>query len=113
MLFEGTLTLCALENTAEAGAMPVEKLVKAETVYYGERTVGYNRQYAALGVSQQVDKLVRIWQTDVTVKQYAILDDGSQYIIDMVQAAEDENGLKVVDLTLRRLDDNFDVEEAN
>ena len=113
MLFEGTLKICNLQNTAEAGEMPTEKLVVVDEVYYGERTVGYNRQYAAMGVSQQVDKLVRIWRKDVEVKQYAVMDDGKQYVIDMVQRSEDEDGLKVSDLTLRRLDDNYDVQEAD
>lgn len=113
MLFEGTLKICNLQNIAEPGAMPTEKLVVVDEVYYGERTVGYNRQYAAMGVAQQVDKLVRIWRTDVSIKQYAVLDDGKQYVIDMVQESEDEDGLKVADLTLRRLDDNFDVVEAD
>ena len=40
MLFEGTLSICNLQNTAEAGEMPCEKLVVVDTVYYGERTVG-------------------------------------------------------------------------
>ena len=60
-----------------------------------------------------MDKLVRIWRKDVEVKQYAVMDDGKQYVIDMVQRSEDEDGLKVSDLTLRRLDDNYDVQEAD
>lgn len=111
MLFEGTLKLCELRNTAEPGEMPVEKLVILSYHYYGDRVVGYNRQYAAMGVSQQVDRLVRIWRDEnVSVKQYALLDDGNQYRIDMVQQLTDEDGLKVTDLTLYRLDQNFDVE---
>jgi hypothetical protein len=41
-----------------------------------------------------------------------LLDDGNQYRIDMVQQLTDEYGLKVTDLTLYRLDQNFDVEGA-
>jgi hypothetical protein len=43
MLFEGTLKLCELRNTAEPGEMPVEKLVILSYHYYGDRVVGYNR----------------------------------------------------------------------
>lgn len=114
MLFEGTLRICNLQNTAGPGEMPTEKLVVQSYHYYGDRVVGYNRQYAAMGVSQQVDRLVRIWRDEnVSVKQYVLLDDGNQYRIDMVQQLTDEDGLKVTDLTLFRLDDNFDVEEAD
>lgn len=110
MLFEGTLKICSLQNVAEPGEMPTEKLVVESYHYYGDRVIGYNRQYAAMGVQQQVDRLIRIWcDENVTVKQYALLDDGKQYRIDMVQHLLDEYGLKVTDLTLSRLDDNFDV----
>ena len=110
MLFEGTLRLCELRNVAEPGEMPTEKLVVVSYHYYGDRTIGYGRQYAAMGVQQQVDRLIRIWRDEnVTVKQYAILDDGKQYRVDMVQHSLDEDGLKVTDLTLFRLDENFDV----
>lgn len=110
MIFEGTLRICRLVNISEAGAMPTEKLEVVAYHYYGDRVIGYNRQYAAQGVQQQVDRLVRIWRDDtVTPKMYAVLDDGNQYRIDMVQHMTDNDGLKVTDLTLFRLDDNFDV----
>ncbi len=110
MLFEGTLRLCELQNVADPGEMPTEKLVVVSYHYYGDRTIGYGRQYAAMGVQQQVDRLIRIWRDEnVTVKQYALLDDGKQYRVDMVQHLLDEDGLKVTDLTLFRLDENFDV----
>ena len=110
MLFEGTLKICALQNVAEPGEMPSEKLVIVSYHYYGDRVIGYGRQYAAMGVQQSVDRLVRIWRDEsITVKQYALLDDGKQYRIDMVQHLLDDDGLKVTELTLSRLDDNFDV----
>ena len=44
-LDSGILTVCKLKNTAAAGQMPVMQLAQQSTHYYGERTVGYNRQY--------------------------------------------------------------------
>ena len=63
LLDSGVLTLCRLENTAPDGAMPRMRLVPVERCFYGERTVGYNRQYAALGVNERVDLLARVWQS--------------------------------------------------
>ena len=110
MLFENLLTVYNLQDVAEPGGMPCEKLVKVSRHYFGDRTVGYGRQYAALGVQQQVDRLVRIWfDANITTRQYVIIDK-QQYRIDMVQHMTDEDGIKVTDLTLFRLDENFDVE---
>ena len=111
MIFEGTLAICELVNTAERGLMPRYTLREKARHFYGERVIGYGRQYAAYGVNQRVDKLVRIWRDDsVNVHDYAVLDDGHQYRIDMVQHLLDEDGLKVTDLTLYRWEDNYEVD---
>ena len=65
LLDSGILTLYKLINTAESGRMPDMKLQKYENAYFGERTVGYNRLYAAKGVNQQVDKLVRMSKPEI------------------------------------------------
>ncbi len=113
MLFDaGTLTICTLRNTAKPGAMPVEQLQAKTTHFYGERTVGYGRQYAAMGVSEQVDMLARIWgDKSVRIGMYAVDDTGDQYRITNVQHLLDDDGLRVTDLTLRRLDSFYDVAE--
>ena len=110
MIFEGLLTLYTLKDTAEKGMMPHEQLVKLSDEYYGNRTVGITRYYAALGANQRVDRLVRIWRNNqVTTNDYAVLEDNNQYRIDFVQHLLDEDGLEVTDLTLVRLDDHYDV----
>lgn len=114
LLDSGILTLYKLKNTAENGRMPVQKLVEYDKAYFGERTVGYNRLYAAKGVNNQIDKLVRIWRNEtVEAGDYTILDPSEenpkQYRIDAVQQLYDDDGLKVTDLTLVRLEKNYDV----
>lgn len=106
MLFDaGILTLCQLENTAPPGDMPQDRLVPLRKCFYGERTVGYGRQYAARGVNEQVDILARIWQDrEARVGMYAVLENGGQYRVDNVQQLVDEDGLRVTDLTLERMD---------
>jgi len=108
-MIEGLLSLYSLQNTAEKGLKPAYKLVKIDDAYYGKRVVGYNRQYAALGVNQSIDKLVRIWQRPVRVGDYVILEDDAQYRVDFVQDLEDEDGLAVTDLTLSRMETYYDV----
>lgn len=110
MILDKVMTLYALENTAEKGLKPKEQLRKICDAYYGERVIGYNRQYAALGADQIIDKLVRIWRNDqIRANNYAKLEDGFQYRIDFIQHPKDEDGLEVTDLTLVRLEANYDV----
>lgn len=109
ILDDGTLTLCRLENKADKGDMPKEMLVGISTHDFGERAVGYGRQYAAKGVAEQVDKLVRIWQERTArIGMYAVID-GEQFCIQNVQHLYDKAGLKVTDLSLQRLEKFYEL----
>lgn len=109
-LDSGILKLYKLVNMASNGNMPNEQLVYVDSAYYGERTVGYNRQYAAKAVNESVDKLIRIWRNEsISAGMYVLLEDDNQYQIDMVQHLLDDDGLKVTDLTLSRLEKNYEL----
>ena len=69
----------------------------------------YSRLYAAKGANQQISKLVRIWDVPVEIGNYAVLDGQDQYRIDAIQPAKDDEGLKVVDLTLVREENHYEV----
>lgn len=106
---EGILTICTYANTAPSGAMPVEKLVPICTAYYRKRTVGYNRMYAAMGASQQIDMLVRVTYTEPPAygeQWYVVFEDGSQFRVSAVQEIVEEG---CIDLTLVRLEALYDV----
>jgi SPP1 family predicted phage head-tail adaptor len=107
----GILTIFELTNIAESGSMPVEKLVEVFKAYYEERTIGINRVYAALGADQQIDMLVRIFYTPTlpTNAEYVILEDGLQYRITLKQKINADT----FDLTLVRLEDNYDVQTSD
>lgn len=110
LLDSGTLQICRLDNEAGAGDMPRDRLVPLRAHYYGERAVGYGRQYAAKGVNEQVDMVARIWQDrEARIGMYAVTDGGNQYRIDNVQQLFDEDGLRVTDLTLSRLEALYDI----
>lgn len=120
----GIVTICKLTNTAASGLMPKEELIPLEyegevlTWRFEDRFIGYSRQYEAKGVGERIDKLIRIWNApQVRIGYYAVLADyegqenenGDQYRIDNVQPQIDENGLKVTDITLYRLDELYDI----
>lgn len=112
LLDSGMLTVCTVKDVTVPGKMPVKKLIPGEQHYYGERVVGYGRQYAARGVSEQVDILARIWQDrSIRIGMYALLENGEQYRIGNVQHLKDEDGLLVTDLSLERLDDLYEIAE--
>lgn len=118
----GLVTICTLDDMAEPGNMPDEKLNPLSQHYFEERSVGYNRQYAAMGVNERVDMLIRIWrEPTVRIGMFALLteyegqvnENGDQYRIDNVQHLLDDDGLKVTDLTLYRMDELYEVSESD
>ena len=103
----GVLTMYNLTSTSAAGDAPVEKLESLCTAYYAEKTVGYNRIYAARGANQEIDMVVRCYNTDVPYEaKYVVLEDGNQYQISVKQKIVDEDA---TDLTLVRLEGYYDV----
>lgn len=125
---DGTLFICDLINQAENGEMPREILSVKNKYWFENRTVGYGRAYTAMGVNQRVDRLVRIDRDyNIEAGQYAVLGNGEQFRITLVSHGEDVNprtkqfnsyyyrqpeivGLPYTELTLVRLEDNYDVE---
>lgn len=120
----GIVTICKLENIAPQGDMPREMLVPLKdeddnvlTWQFEERVIGFSRQYNAKSVEERVDMLIRIWRCPVRIGMYAVLTDyegqekpdGDQYRIDNVSNNTDENGLKITDLTLYRMDQLYEV----
>lgn len=103
----GMLSVYYLSNIATPGQMPKEDLVKICDAYYIEQTVGVTRAYAALSANQQIDMLVRIFNTELpTNAEYVVLEDGNQYRISLKQKRGDN-----IDLTLVRLEDYYDCSE--
>lgn len=103
----GILTLYNLTTTSAAGDAPVEKLEALGTAFYAEKTVGYNRIYAARGANEQIDTVVRCYNTEVPYSaKYVKLEDGNQYQITVKQKIVDEDA---TDLTLVRVEDYYDV----
>lgn len=104
----GIVKLYALENVAEPGFMPAEKLVEKGKAFYAKRTSGVTRRYAALGANRDYSYVIRCWNMtelpDGAV--YAIPEDGEQYRIDPAEPIFDQDA---IDLTLVRLEDFYDV----
>lgn len=108
MLDAGIISICQLEDTAAPGSMPDLRLKQYAQMYYEERTIGITRAYLAKGINQSIDLLRRVWFTiAVKIGDYAVIN-GVQYRIDNIQHLLDDKGLRVTDLTLSRLQSNYD-----
>ena len=111
---EGILYICKLENTAEAGFMPVQKLVPLVSAYYRKRTVGYNRLYAAMGANKEISLLVRCFNTEVpdyNEQLYVVfpkepLSDSEQFRVSAIQEIVEDGA---IDLTLSKMEELFNV----
>lgn len=110
-LDHGTLEFGKPENRAPRGGTPHEVIAdRSGPVFYGELNISYGRQYTAQGVGQQIDRLVRIWQDRrVCIGMVAILDGEEQYRIENISHHLDKLNEPVTDLTLRRLENLYEL----
>ena len=112
MMDSGTCRIYTVTDAAGNGEMPAPTLHEYGDYEWAfeDRMISYSRQYAAMGVDQQIDRIIRIWRTPVRIGDVVVIE-GEQYRIDNVQPTLDDDSLQVVDLTLRRLEENYDIAE--
>jgi len=61
-------------------------------------------------LNERVDLLARVWQSRAArAGMFAVLEDGAQYRVALAQQLWDDDGLRVTDLTLERIDALYDV----
>ena len=110
MMDSGTCRIYTVTDAAGNGEMPNPTLHEYGDYEWAfeDRMISYSRQYAAMGVDQQIDRIIRIWRTPVRIGDVVVIGD-EQYRIDNVQPTLDDDSLQVTDLTLRRLEANYDI----
>lgn len=110
---DGIVTICTVTNGANTGDMPQKVLSEKLKSYFSFNTLGIQRYYTALDAKQQIEAVINIpdWQP-VQVHDIAVLESGLQYIIQTVQPGWDNNGLKNTKLSLERLGEKYDYEDA-
>lgn len=107
---DGIMEIYDLTNES---APDKRRLTKKSEHWYGERTVGVTRLYAAMQANRKVDMLLEIWEDrSVQANQYAIPEDGRQYLITDVRHTLDDTGLRISLLTLERVNRNYELEQT-
>ena len=118
---DGQITFCNLKNSADNGSMPVYKLEAIQTQNFEERSIGITRAYLAKGANEQIDMLLRVFNEGLRPKigMYAVLKyyegqedmkNGDQFRITLVQPEVDDDGLRIYDIQLQRMEDNFNAD---
>lgn len=109
---DGILTIYDVTNIAPPGDMPIKKLTQKERYFYGYDRLGITRFYTALQANQTITAVVNVpgWG-DIQNTDVAILDEQPeiQYQINLVQPETDENGLRMMKLTLERMDFAYEI----
>lgn len=109
---DGILTVYNVKNIAQPGDRPVKELEKKGQYYFGYGQIGVTRYYNAMQASQEVSAIVNIpgWN-DVKNTDVVVLTESSdlQYQVGFVQPELDENGLRIMRLTLERIGQKYEV----
>lgn len=111
---DGILKICRTVNVGEAGMKPVIGLEEKESFYFGYDNLGINRYYTALQAQQTIEAVVNIpgWN-DISALDICMLEDGRQYKLAMIQPTKDENGLRIMKLSLERLGKTYDIKNQS
>jgi hypothetical protein len=106
---DGILKIYTLENTAEPGRMPDEKLVLASEHYFGYETVYDRRYYTALQANVKIENLVHIMQDrEILALQIVVDEAGRQFRIAQLQHGRNKDGTEVTWLSLERLVESYE-----
>lgn len=107
----GLVKIYTVENVAAPGYKPVEKLVYKLTLRYEEQRLGITRFYSGQQNQSQIERVIRVPRAGgVNNQNVAITEDGHKYRIDLVQAVM-EVYPPSLDLTLARLDQDYEVDD--
>ncbi len=104
LLNDGIVTLHRQEVVSQPGEMPRYEWSPVWKSYFGIKTVGVTRYYAAMGNNDQVDLLIEVQRnTEISTAADRAEIDGIYYRIVQAQHVLDDDGLPMTDLSLERI----------
>lgn len=104
LLDSGKCRIYSVKKLATGGMKPKKERTLRSEHYFGEKVVGVARYRAAMQNNERVDMVIRIWQ-DRTVRPNDECEiEGDFYTVRQVQQTVDEDGLRVTDMELERMD---------
>lgn len=105
---DGILTVYIVTNGAAPGDKPAYALTEKAKHYFCYDTLGITRYYTALQADQHIAAVVCVpdWP-DIKVTDIVVLEDGTQFTVQMVQPGKDKNGLRMTQLSLERVKQDY------
>lgn len=106
---DGIVGIYLITDTASAGSKPKKALSLVESFFFGYDTLGINRYYTALQANQQIEAVINVpdWHELNPAMHVAVMENGNQYKIQMVQPTTDEDGLRITRLSLERIREDY------
>lgn len=109
---DGIVGIYELTNINQNGEMPRKGLLLKDRFFFGYDVLGLNRIYTALQANQQIEAVINIpgWNNTLNAgKDIAVMEDGSQFLIQTVQPQLDEDGLRITKLSLERMTQSYEL----
>lgn len=108
---DGVVGIYEIQTGKDASGKPTKGIQLKEEFYFGYDVLGLNRFYTALQANQQIDAVLNTpgWNDIHAGKSVAVLEDGSQYTVQMVQKMLDEDGLRITKISIERLTKSYAV----
>lgn len=108
MIYDRCLWIC--DPPEGVGAPFQGRLTRRQAYMYAELTVYHRRYWESVQAGTRVDRMVQVpFGRSIAATEYALLSDGHMYRIEEAQQTTDEDGLPVCNLSLRRLEANYDL----
>ena len=87
---DGVVVVYSVENIAEPGSMPVDKITQKESLRYDDALSGLNRFYAPYKTTS-TSSMCSVSASDPYQRNVAIPNDGKQYKIVQIQYRRTSN----------------------
>lgn len=111
---DGIAIVYSTQNTSLPGEMPKLKLKFKTRFCFSYYEIGVTRFYYAMKNGQNISAVLETYfDKNVTVNDIIVLEDGSQSIIRMVQPSVNENGLRIMRISLERIEQKYEFSEIN
>ena len=111
---DGIIKVYSTKNVATAGEMPVIKIAFKARFCFSYHEIGISRFYHAMKNGQNISAVVETYfDKNIFVNDVAVLEDESQYIIRMVQPSVNENGIRIMRISLERIEQKYEFTETD